>query len=67
MIFSGVEVNAATGAGLTVIVLLYVVVLLQASMNVHVSVTTPPHNPGAVVWVEVTQPEIKQPPEPLFE
>ena len=48
--------NTATGAGLTVIVLVWVIVLLQASVKVQVSVTGPPHGPGNTLNVDVTVP-----------
>jgi hypothetical protein len=35
-----------------------VIVLAHASVNVHVSVTVPPHGPGAAVCVDVTVPLI---------
>ena len=44
-------------------VLVCVIVLLQASVNVQVSVTGPPHEPGSALNVEVTVPLIKH--EPL--
>ena len=62
MILVGGEVNVAAAAGLTVIVLLAVIVLPQASVAVHVSVTLPPHAPGAAVCVDVAVPLIKHDP-----
>jgi hypothetical protein len=50
-----------------VIVLDAVMLLPHASVAVHVSVTVPPHGPGAVVCVDVAVPLIKQLPEPPFE
>ena len=44
------------------IVLVCVIVLAHASVNVHVSVTVPPHAPGAAVCVDVTLPLIKHVP-----
>ena len=38
------------------------IVLAQASVNVHVSVTVPPHGPGAAVCVDVTLPLIRHDP-----
>ena len=38
------------------------IVLPQASVAVHVSVTAPPHGPGAAVCVDVAVPLIKQDP-----
>ena len=58
--------NTAIGAGLTVIVLVCVIVLLHASVNVHVSVTGPPHGPGNALKVEVTVPLIKHAPLALL-
>ena len=52
--------NTAAGAGLTVIVLVCVIVRLQPSVNVQVSVTGPPQAPGRVLNVDVTVPMIKQ-------
>ena len=57
---AGGVANTGTGAGLTVITLDCVIVLLHASVNVHVSVTLPPHGPGNVPSVDVTDPLIKQ-------
>ena len=62
----GAAANTATGAGLTVIVLVCVIVRLQASVNVQLSVTGPPHEPGRVLNVDVTVPLIKQVPLALF-
>ena len=58
--------NTAGGAGLTVIVLVCVIVRLQASVNVQLSVTGPPHGPGRVLNVDVTVPLIRQVPLALF-
>ena len=58
--FEGGDINVGAAAGLTVIVLLAVVVLPQTSVAVHVSVTVPPHGPGAAVCVDVAVPLIKQ-------
>ena len=44
--------------------LVCVMVLLQASVNVQVSVTVPPQGPGSVPSVEVTDPLIRQVPLP---
>ena len=62
----GAAANTATGAGLTVIVLVCVIVRLQASVNVQLSVTGPPHGPGRVLNVDVTVPLIRQVPLALF-
>ena len=67
MILEGGVVNAGAAAGVTVIVLDAVIVLPHASVAVHVSVTVPPHGPGAAVCVDVAVPLIKQVPEPPFE
>jgi hypothetical protein len=57
-------VNVACAAGETVIVLVFVIEPLpHGSWKVHVSVITPPHAPGGVVCVDVTQPAITQLPE----
>ena len=61
-VIGGADANTAGGAGLTVIVLVCVIVLLHASVNVQVSVTDPPHGPGAAVCVDVTVPLIRQVP-----
>ena len=61
----GGVVNTGGCAGLTVMILVCVIVLLHASVNVHVSVTLPPHSPGIALSVEVTDPEIRQ--EPVAE
>ena len=45
-----------------VMALVFVIVLLQASVNVQVSVTVPPQAPGNALNVEVTVPLIKQDP-----
>ena len=39
-----------------------VIVLLHASVYVHVSVIVPPHGPGAAVCVDVTDPLIRHDP-----
>ena len=57
-------VIVGNAAGLTVIVRDVVIDLPQASVNVHVSVTVPPHADGAAVCVDVTDPLIKQVPVP---
>jgi hypothetical protein len=58
--FEGGDINVGAAAGLTVIVLLAVIILPQTSVAVHVSVTVPPHGPGAAVCVDVAVPLIKQ-------
>jgi hypothetical protein len=67
VIFDGGLVNVGAGAGVTVIVLDAVIVLPHASVAVQVSVKVPPHTPGAAVCVDVTDPLIKQLPDPPFE
>jgi hypothetical protein len=67
VIFAGGAVNVGAAAGVTVIVLDAVMFLPHASVAVHVSVTVPPHGPGAAVCVDVADPLIKQVPEPPFE
>ena len=63
---AGGVVNVGAGSGLTVITLVCVIVLLHASVYVHVSVTGPPHGPGNVPSVDVTDPLIKQLPVALL-
>ena len=61
MLAGAVIVGAA--AGLTVIVLDAVIVLPQASVAVHVSVTSPPQGPGVAENVDgLDVPVIKQAP-----
>jgi len=67
VILVGGVVNVGAGAGATVIVLKAAIVLPHASVAVHVSVTVPPHGPGAAVCVDVAVPLIKQLPEPPLE
>jgi len=64
---AGGLVNIGAGAGVTVIVRDAVIVLPHASVAVHVSVSIPPHGPGAAVCVDVADPLIKQLPDPPFE
>jgi hypothetical protein len=64
---AGGDVNVGAGAGVTVIVLDAVMLLPHASVAVHVSVTVPPHGPGAAVCVDVAVPLIKQLPDPPLE
>ena len=54
--------NTAGGAGSTVIVLDWLMVLPQASVNVQLSVTLPPHGPGGGLNVDVTLPLIRHDP-----
>ena len=58
--------NVGAGAGDTVMTLDAVIVRPHASVAVQVSVTVPPHAPGAVDCVDVTEPLIKQLPEALL-
>ena len=67
VIFAGGDVNVGAGAGVTVIVLDAVIVLPHTSVALHVSVSVPPHGPGAAVCVDVAVPLIKQLPDPPFE
>ena len=67
VIFDGGVVKVGAGAGVTVIVLDAVIVLPHASVALHVSVSVPPHGPGAAVCVDVAVPLIKQLPGPPFE
>ena len=60
----GADANAATGVGSTVMVLVCVIVLLQASVNVQLSVTAPPQAPGNALKVDVTVPLIRHDPLP---
>ena len=60
---SDTAANVGADAGDTVMTLEAVIVLPQASVAVHVSVTVPPQYPGGVVCVDVTEPLIKQLPE----
>ena len=66
MILEGGEVNVGAGAGVTVIILEALIVLPQASVAFHVSVTVPPQGPGAAVCVDVADPLIRHVPlDPL--
>jgi hypothetical protein len=56
-------VIVGNGAGVTVIVLLPLMVLLHASVNVHVSVRAPPQPVVDPVLTAVTVPDIKQVPD----
>jgi hypothetical protein len=56
-------VIVGSGAGVTVIVLLPLIVLLHASVNDHVSVSVPPHPVVVPVLVAGSVPEIKQVPD----
>jgi hypothetical protein len=62
VILAGGEVNVGAAAGVIVIVLEAVMVLPQASVAFHVSVTVPPQGPGAAVCVDVADPFIKHVP-----
>ena len=55
-----------SAAGVTVMVLDPLMVLLQASVKVHESVSVPPQPVTVPVLVAVTVPEIRQLPLPLF-
>ena len=56
-----------SAAGVTVMVLDPLMVLLQASVKVQLSVSVPPQPVTVPVLVAVTVPEIRQLPLPLFE
>ena len=56
-----------SAAGVTVMVLVPLMVLLQASVKVQLSVSVPPQPVTDPVLVTVTDPEIRQLPLPLFE
>ena len=56
-----------SAAGVTVMVLDPLMVLLQASVKVQLSVSVPPQPVTDPVLVTVTDPEIRQLPLPLFE
>ena len=60
----GAAANSACAAGCTTMVLVLVIVLWQASVNVHVSVTFPPQAPGSVPNVDVADPEMRHAPLP---
>ena len=66
VILAGGDVNVGAAAGLTVIVLVCVIVLAQPSVNVHVSVTDPPHGPGSALNVDVAVPLIRHDPLALL-
>ena len=55
-----------SAAGVTVMVLDPLMVLLQASVKVQLSVSVPPQPVTVPVLVAVTVPEIRQLPLPLF-
>ena len=59
--------NTAGGAGVTVMVLVPLMVLLQASVKVQLSVIVPPQPVTDPVLVAVTAPVIRQVPLPLLE
>ena len=61
--FAG-AVIVGIAAGLTVIIRLSVIILPHRSVNVHVSVTGPPQEPGAAVCVDKIEPLIRHVPEP---
>ena len=63
---AGVVIVGSDG-GVTVMVLLPLIALLQASVNVHVSVSVPPQPVVEPVLTAVTDPEIRQVPDAEFE
>ena len=65
--FPGGVINTDGGAGVTVMVLDPLMVRLQASVKVQLSVSIPPQPVTVPVLVAVTVPEIRQVPLPLFE
>ena len=62
MVIAAGAVIVGSAAGVTVIVLLPVISLSQASLNVHVSVSVPPHPVMVPVRTAVTVPAIWQVP-----
>ena len=62
MVIAAGAVITGGAAGVTVIVLLPVIVLSQASLNVHVSVNVPPQPVMVPLRTAVTVPEIRQVP-----
>ena len=63
---AGGALIVGSAAGVTVMVLDPLMVLLQASVKVHESVSVPPQPVTVPVLVAVTVPEIRQLPLPLF-
>ena len=63
---AGGALIVGSAAGVTVMVLDPLMVLLQASVKVHESVSVPPQPVTVPVLVAVTVPEIRQVPLPLF-
>ena len=57
------EVIVGRDGGVTVIVLDPLIVRLQASVNVQLSVSVPPHPVTVPVLIAITVPEIRQVPE----
>ena len=65
--FPGGVINTDGGAGVTVMVLDPLMVRLQTSVKVQLSVSLPPQPVNVPVLVAITVPEIRQVPLPLFE
>ena len=63
---AGGALIVGSAAGVTVMVLDPLMVLLQASVKVQLSVSVPPQPVTVPVLVAVTIPEIRQVPLPLF-
>ena len=60
IVIAGGAVITGSADGVTVIILLPVISLSQASLNVHVSVSVPPQPVMVPVRTAVTDPDIRQ-------
>ena len=67
IVMAGGALIVGSAAGVTVMVLDPLMVRLQASVKVQLSVSIPPQPVTVPVLVAVTVPEIRQVPLPLFE
>ena len=67
IVMAGGGLITGSAAGVTVMVLDPLMVRLQASVNVQLSVSVPPQPVTVPVLIAVTVPEIRQVPLPLFE
>ena len=67
IVIAGGGLIVGNAAGVTEMVLVPLIVRLQASVKVQLSVSVPPQPVTDPVLVAVTVPEIKQVPLPLFE
>ena len=67
IVMAGGALIVGSAAGVTVMVLDPLMVRLQASVNVQLSVSVPPQPVTVPVLIAVTVPEIRQVPLPLFE